>query len=182
VRLTAFECPNCGASDMVPGPDERLLCLYCGTSFGEIQRVCLECGHYNDVGVRHCAQCSAPLIRDCPACGADNWVQAEHCVECGRNLDVIGNMARRLQQTTQERLAQQQTGMAALKEREERASQERMAVFLEMERERQEGLARAAALQAQRDRQLLILLGVGLVAVVFVLVAAYLIGMAMRGG
>lgn len=182
MKLTAFECPNCGANEMITGQDERLYCLYCGSSFGDVQRLCLECGHYNEAGARHCAQCSAPLIRDCPACGADNWVQAEHCVECGRNLDVIGNMARRLQQTTQERLAQRQMGMAALKEREELASQERMAVFLEMERERQEALARAAALQAQRDRQLLILIGVGLVAVVLVLVAAYLIGMAMRGG
>ncbi|HSJ53046.1 MAG TPA: zinc ribbon domain-containing protein [Anaerolineae bacterium] len=173
MKLTAFECPNCGAKEMLPDPDDRLQCLYCGTSFGEVQRICLECGHYNEAGARHCGECSAPLIRDCPACGADNWVHAEHCTECGRNLDLIALMARRLQQTTQERLQQRGAAMVAIKEQEERASQARMAVFLEMERERQEELARAEALQAQRDRRhLLALGGVGL-AILFVMVIAF---------
>ncbi len=181
MKLTAFECPNCGAKEMLPGTDDHLLCLYCGTSFGEVQRICLECGHYNEAGARHCAECSAPLVRDCPACGADNWVRAEHCTECGRNLDIIGLMARRLQQTTQERLLQHQASMVAVKEQEERASQQRMAVFLEIERERQETLAQAEALQARRDRRLVVFLGVALVVFALVLAAAFLLSLAGGG-
>lgn len=182
MKLTTFECPSCGAKEMQPDAQERLLCLYCGASFGEARRICLECGHYNEEGARHCQDCSAPLSRACPACGAENWVLAEHCTDCGRHLDMIELMARRLQQTTQERLRQRQAGMVAIKEREEWASEQRMAVFLEMERERQEALARAEALQARRDRQMLLLGAVGLLGLALVLAAVLLLSLAGRGG
>lgn len=169
--LNVFECPNCGAKDMSPDRDDRLLCLYCGTSFGDVQRICLECGHYSEAGANYCQECSAPLTRVCPACGAENWIRAEHCTECGRNLDMIGLIAQRLRQTTQERLRERHAGMVAVKEAEERASQQRMAHFLEIERDRQQALAEEEALRARRDRQLVVLVAAGLATLVLLLVA-----------
>jgi hypothetical protein len=182
MRLTAFQCPNCGAKEMLTDAQDRLLCPYCGTSFGDVQRICFECGHFSEEGARQCQARSAPLVRDCPACGADNWVQADHCTECGRNLDLIGLMARRLQLSTQQRLQERQAAMADLKEDEEQASQRRMAVFLDMERDRQEALAQAAALRARRDKQILILVGVALGALVFVLVLAAILSIVAGSG
>ena len=182
MELTDFQCPNCGAKEMLPGDDRRLLCVYCGTSFGEVERICPKCGHYNDQDVRHCQECGGRLIRDCPACGADNWVLAEHCVECGRNLDLVEQMARRWQRTTQERLYERQAGMTALKEQEERASQQRMAVLLAAERERQGALARARAAQKARDRQLWTILVAAAALLVFVMVLVLVLSAVGGGG
>jgi ribosomal protein L40E len=170
MELAGFECPSCGAGEMVHGPDGHLVCVYCGTSFGEVTRICPRCGHYNAAGARHCAHCGTQILRDCPACGADNWTAAGHCVQCGRNLDLIEQLAHRWQQTTQQRLYARQAGMVALKAQEERASQQRMATFMEVERGRQEALARARAAQRERDRQLYLWLAVAAVAFLLLVV------------
>ena len=175
MRLSEFECPNCGANEMLEGENQQLLCVYCGTSFGQVTQICPKCGHYNEEGVRHCSECGSPILRDCPVCGWDNWVLADHCVQCGRNMDLIAQMAQRWQQTTQERLARQREGMVELKEQEERASQRRMAAFLEVEHRRQEALARARAAQEERDRQVYMLVGVAVVAFIVLLVLALLL-------
>jgi uncharacterized membrane protein YvbJ len=175
MRLKDFECPNCGAHDMETGTDLRLTCDFCGSIFGQVTRICPRCGHYHEEDVRHCAECGAAIVRDCPACGADNWTASDHCVQCGRNLDLIEQMARRWQKTTQERLYERMTAMSSLKEREARASQARMAPLLEAEQRRQEALAVAQAAQRQRDRQLLTWGAVMiLVFVVFVVIVAVL--------
>jgi hypothetical protein len=178
MQLTDFECPNCGANDMVQGPEHRLVCTFCGTSFGEVTRICPECGHYNEAGWRHCAECGTLLVRDCPACGTDNWVMAEHCVQCGRNLDIIEQMARRWQKTTQQRLYDQMGSMATLKEEEERASRDRMAALLEAERVRQEALTLARESQRVRERQMYALI----VAVVVVFVIIVLVTLLLTVG
>lgn len=170
MQLTDFECPNCGANDMVQGESRELACTFCGTSFGQVTRICPECGHYNEAEGRHCARCGTLLVRDCPACGADNWVLAEHCVQCGRNLDIIDQMARRWQKTTQQRLYDQMESMASLKDEEERASQDRMASLMEAERIRQEALALARASQRQRDRQMYNLVVAGIIGFVIIVV------------
>lgn len=175
MRLKDFECPNCGANEMVEGEDRRLICVFCGSSFGEVARICPRCGHYNESGVRHCAECGTQLIRDCPACGADNWTVADHCIRCGRNLDMIDQMARRWQQSTQQMLYERQTRMTALKEEEERASQERMATMMEAERRRQEALALAREAQKQRDQQIYMWIGVAVVAIVIIMVLVLLL-------
>ena len=173
--LTDFECPNCGGNEMEPTADGRLLCLYCGSSFGEVTRICPQCGHYNESGARHCTECGAQIVRECPACGADNWVLAEHCIHCGRNLDLIEQMTRRWQQTTEQRLYERQAGMAALKDEEERASQERMAPLLEAEQLRQEAIALARATQQKRDQQMYVVAAVGLVSFVVIVILAVLL-------
>ncbi len=75
-------------------------------------------------------------------------------------------MARRWQQTTEERLYERQHSMISLKAEEERASQERMAALVAAERIRQDALALARASQRQRDRQIYVVS----VAVLFVFV------------
>jgi hypothetical protein len=179
MALTDLECPNCGASELAPDQEQKLLCLFCGSSFGEVTRICPECGHYNDSGDRHCELCGTPIVRDCPACGADNWTLADHCVQCGRNLDLIDQMARRWQQSTQEWLHERQAVMASLKEEEERASQERLAALVEIERQRQQALAQARAMQKEQERRLYTILAV--VAAVFVLIVIVMILVSLIG-
>ena len=180
VALREFECPNCGGYEMEVTADGWLLCQYCGSSFGEVMRICPQCGHYNEDGARHCAECGAQLVRDCPACGADNWALAEHCVHCGRNLDLIEHMARRWQLTTQQRLDKQRASMTVLKAEEERASQERMAALMEADRIRQEAIALAQAAQRERDRRLYTATVVGL-AVFITLVILIVLWTSARG-
>ncbi len=175
MQLTDFECPNCGASEMVAGESRRLICVFCGSSFGEVARICPECGHYNEASVRHCSRCGTRLRRDCPACGADNWVLADHCVECGRNLDLIERMTQRWKQSTQQWLYEQRESMAALKETEEQASQQRMAALMEAEQLRQEAIALARESQHQRDRQLYTVMGVAIAIFVVIVVLALLL-------
>jgi hypothetical protein len=160
--------------------DDALTCLFCGSVFGELARICPRCGHHNAGEGRHCTECGARLVRDCPACGTGNWVLADHCAHCGRNLSVVEEVARRWQQTTQERLRERRATIAAVKEAEERASRRRMAPMMEAERQRQEALARAEAERRERDRQIYLFVVVGIVVVV-VLMIAVLIALAVVG-
>jgi hypothetical protein len=101
-------------------------------------------------------------------------------VQCGRNLDLIEQVTRRWQRTVQQRLYDRQAEMISLKEREERASQERMASLMEAERIRQEALVLARESQRQRDRQVYFVIGV--VFLVFVLVAVAVLLLSSSGG
>jgi len=175
MRLSSFECPNCGANEMVQAENQQLVCAFCGTSFGEVMRICPKCGYYNEAGAHHCAQCGMQIVRSCPACGADNWILADHCVQCGRNLDLIEQMVHRWQQTTEQRLHDRQAAMASLKEREERASQERMAALMEAERIRQEALALTRESQRKRERQMYVLAGVAILVFLILVVLTLLL-------
>jgi hypothetical protein len=85
---------------------------------------------------------------------------------------LIERMSRRWKQSTQQWLYEQRESMAALKEVEERASQQRMAALMEAERIRQEAIALARESQHQRDRQLYTMLGVAVVIFVIIVVLA----------
>jgi uncharacterized membrane protein YvbJ len=180
MSLAVFECPNCGAHEMETAPDERLICQFCGSSFGEATRICPTCGHYNEEDVRHCSECGSQVVRDCPACGADNWVLADHCVQCGRNMDLIEQIARRWQQTAEQRLHERRVAMVSLREREERASQGRMADFMEIEQRRQEALAVAQEAQRRSERQLYMIAGVTIAVFVIVMVLVVVLTSAAR--
>jgi len=174
MELYKIECPNCGAKELAPDENGYLVCTFCHSNFGEVTRVCPSCGSYNEEHVRFCAQCGSPLVRDCPVCGADNWVLAEHCVQCGRSLDLIEQIARRWQLTTQYRLQEWKGEVAQVKAQEQLASEERMATLMEAERIRQEALALARAAQHKRDQQIYVWLAV-IVAVFVIFVAVLLI-------
>lgn len=179
MKLTDLECENCGASAMVRGEDERLVCVFCGSSFGEVTRICPECGHYSEEGARRCSQCGSRIIRDCPTCGWDNWVLATHCVQCGRDMELIERMTDRWQRSARQRLEERRAGMNDLKDLEERASAERMSVLMEAERVRQEALALSRASQQERDRQVYLL--VGAFVVVFVVLVVVLLILSAGG-
>jgi hypothetical protein len=84
-------------------------------------------------------------------------------------------MVRRWQKTTQQQLYERQAAMPSLKEQEERASQERMAAFVEIERRRQEALAQARESRRQRDRQLFLVAGLAAVLLVVIAILALLL-------
>ncbi len=175
MKLTDLECENCGASEMVRGEDEQLVCVFCGSSFGEVTRICPECGHYSEEGARRCSQCGSRIIRDCPTCGWDNWVLATHCVQCGRDMGLIERMTDRWQRSARQRLEQRRAGMNDLKDLEERASAERMSVLMEAERVRQEALALSRASQQERDRQVYMLVGAAVVVFVVLVVVVLIL-------
>ena len=173
MQLTEFECANCGAAEMIKAADGQLVCTFCGSAFGAAIQICPKCGRYHEAGARHCANCGARIVRDCPACGADNWAVSEFCDQYGRNLDNIERMTQRWQKTTQDHLAERRAAAGALKESEERASQQRMAAMAEAERQRQEALARAEAERQARERRavLALMIAIGALFAVTVLVA-----------
>ena len=174
MELYKLECPNCGAKELAPDENGYLVCRFCDSSFGEVTRVCPNCGSYNEEQVRFCEQCGNPLIRDCPVCGADNWILAEHCIQCGRSLDLIEQMARRWQLTTQHRLQEWKGEIAQVKAAEEKASEGRMAAMMEAERIRQEALTLARATRRKQDRQIYTWLVI-IVAVFILLVVLFMI-------
>jgi hypothetical protein len=173
MELYKLECPSCGAKELALDENGYLVCTFCQSNFGEVTRVCPSCGSSNEEQVRFCERCGSPLIRDCPVCGADNWILAEHCVQCGRSLDLIEQIARRWQLTTQHRLQERKGEVAQVKAQEEKASEERMATLMEAERIRQDALALARATQRKRDQQIYVWLAI-LVAV-FVIIAVVLV-------
>jgi len=151
-------CPKCGASEVVLRKDQQLACSNCGTVLGEVSRLCPSCSHYNEDGLRHCSICGTELVRECSSCGADNWVLASYCSQCGRHLGLVERLARRWQQTTQQRLYERQASMGPLKEQEEWASQGRMASIMHLERLEPLGLGPTA--RGHGDRRLLRILAV----------------------
>jgi Double zinc ribbon len=170
MELYKLECPNCGAKELAADDNGYLVCAFCQSSFGEVTRVCPSCGTYHEGEVRFCEKCGGALIRDCPVCGADNWILADHCSQCGRSLDLIEQMARRWQLTTQTRLQEWKSDVAQVKAEEQKASEGRMAALMEAERVRQEAVALARATQRQRDQQIYLWLVIVLAAFVLVVV------------
>jgi predicted amidophosphoribosyltransferase len=180
MKLTGLECENCGASELERGEDQRLVCSFCGSWFGQVTRICPECGHYSEEGARRCSRCGSRIVRDCPTCGWDNWALATHCVQCGRDLELVERMVHRWQHSTRQRMEERRAGINELKDLEERASAERMSVLMEAERVRQEALALSRASQQERDRQVYMLLAAA--AVVFVVLVVVVLVLGAVGG
>jgi ribosomal protein S27AE len=171
-------CPKCGATEVVLRKDQELACSTCGSVLGHVSRLCSSCGHYNQDGLRQCSSCGTELVRECTSCGADNWVLATYCSQCGRNLGIIERLARRSQQTTQERLYQRKATMSSLKEREEWASQMRMSSIMDLERLQLESLAASPVTKEVGDQLLLRILAV-IAALLFI---AAVLGLLLTAG
>jgi hypothetical protein len=90
-------------------------------------------------------------------------------------MDMLERMSRRWQQTTQQHLADRRASMTVLKEQQERASQARMATFMEAERARQEAIAQAREAQRERDGQLLMIACVAIVVFVIIVILLLLL-------
>ena len=153
-------CPKCGATEVVLRKDQQLACSKCGSVLGHVSHLCPSCSHYNQDSQRQCSLCGTELVRECTSCGADNWVLATYCSQCGRNLGIIERLARRSQQTTQERLYQRKATMSSIKEREEWASQMRMSTIMDLERLQLESLAVTPVAEKASDQLLLRILAV----------------------
>ena len=171
-------CPKCGATEVVLRKDQQLACTQCGSVLGHVSRICPSCSHYNQDGRRQCSICGTELVRECTACGADNWVLATYCSQCGRNLGIIERLARRSQQTTQDRLYQRKATMTSLKEREEWASQMRMSSIMDLERLKLESLASASAAKEGSGQLILHILAV-IAALLFI---AAILGLLLTAG
>jgi Zn-finger nucleic acid-binding protein len=91
-RITAFNCPNCGAA---VAPDSTS-CIYCGSSIAV--RVCPSCFSSVSVGMTHCPHCGAEVSNSepgqtetfrCPCCEANlapisvGKHSLQICKECG---------------------------------------------------------------------------------------------------
>lgn len=171
-------CPKCGATEVVLRKDQQLACTKCGSVLGHVSRLCPSCSHYNQDGLRQCSLCGTELVRECTACGADNWVLATYCDQCGRNLGIIERLARRSQQTTQDRLYQRKATMSSLKEREEWASQIRMSSIMDLERLQLESLAATPLTKAGADQLILRILAI----VAALLFIAAVLGLLLTAG
>jgi hypothetical protein len=95
-------------------------------------------------------------------------------------LNVIEEMVRRWQVTTQQRLHEQRQVVRSIKKREEQASQARMAAIMEAERQRQAVLVAQREYQRQRDRQMLMIIGLVAVGFVMVVLLVLVVGAASR--
>jgi len=171
-------CPKCGATEVVLRKDQQLACIKCGSVLGHVSRLCPSCSHYNQDGLRYCSICGTELVRECTSCGADNWVLATYCSQCGRNLGIIERLARRSQQTTQDRLYQRKATMSSLKEREEWASQMRMSSIMDLERLQLASPAVTPAANETGDQILLRILAV----VAALLFIAAILGLLLTAG
>src|SRR5215813_4461382 len=54
---------------------------------------CPKCQHFNDVGAKFCAECSAPLTLTCSHCNQPILATAKFCSECGRPNSVSPSAA-----------------------------------------------------------------------------------------
>jgi len=93
-KITAFNCPNCGAAAAV----NSHACAYCGSSL--YTRVCAACFSAVSINMNHCPQCGASVAESqrgaeiknnikCPACDSTLEIQAGYdhplyaCPQCG---------------------------------------------------------------------------------------------------
>ena len=107
----------------------------------------------------------------CPACGADNEPGAEACANCGEPLSTVGRIFGHASKPSDPRwLSAARDRAQALKEEGVRGSEERMQVFLDIDRRRESAQAEAAARQRQRDAKLL--RGAAVTLVVFLVIVA----------
>jgi Zn-finger nucleic acid-binding protein len=81
-RITAFNCPNCGAASK---PDS-VLCSYCGSALSV--KICAGCFGAVSIGMKHCPHCGAEVAEEQPS-GQDSL----KCPRCENPLAkiLVGN-------------------------------------------------------------------------------------------
>lgn len=110
-----------------------------------------------DDGTIDCPNCGilqASRHKVCPACGHENIFNAENCIVCGEPLTIVSQiMIMQSDHNQPFRLKQVRSQASAIKEREERASQNRMEAFQEIDRRREQVLAEAQEAQKVYQRR-----------------------------
>ena len=124
-----MNCPKCSAPDLEVTDNGTIDCPNCGI---------LQTGRLNV----------------CPACGHENSLSAENCIVCDEPLTIVCQiMIMQSDHSQPFRLKQIRSQASAIKEREERASQQRMEAFQEIDRRREQALAEAQEAQKVHQRR-----------------------------
>lgn len=152
--IPEIKCPNCGHASFTPNRDGTLICDHCQTGY-------------------------ALPERECPSCGALNPLQARRCLVCGQELAIVDAMFTRLTRTTSDQLRRVREGGVSAKEKEDAASEERLAEMWAEENRRRQALAQA---RAERDRQERVMVTVALGVVAFVILVAIIVAIIATSG
>jgi len=149
-----IKCPNCGHTSFTPNQDGILICDHCQAGRSQPER-------------------------ECPSCGALNPLQARKCLACGQELAIVDAMFTRLTRTTSDQLRHVRESGVSAREREDAASEERLAKMWDEEDRRRQALAQA---RAERDRQERVMVTVALGVVAFVIVVAIIVAIIATSG
>jgi len=160
-------CPSCGAK-LRHTSEIEWACDHCGNLFSHGEGAyCPACKVLNPADARFCSRCGAHLIRRCPSCNHENPLSAEYCANCGVALDIVTVLMMRLEDREGESASRRAEEAAAVKEADQRYSEE---IRRDLERREQERLAELAALRAESQRQQRIISNVMIVAGVIVII------------
>lgn len=166
-ELAALHCAGCNAPALVDVGDGTVQCLYCNSIFAHPDRVCPKCGTVSDLDELDCPTCGHALRGLCPVCNAPNLVQASVCRRCGTPMDLLSSVAERAAMTASDFIYQRGAEADALKRREERSSQERLARMWEQDQERNRKLEAQRARQ-QRQEKLLATIAAGILIIIVI--------------
>jgi ribosomal protein S27AE len=113
----------------------------------------------DDEGNFDCGYCGTHFVTErteCPACGELNPKGADDCFNCGEPLSIVASVIDRQGSTGNPLwIRRLQSQVAALKESEARASEDRFEEFVEIDRRRKAAEEQAYARQKQTDRNIL---------------------------
>lgn len=131
MKIERLACPSCGGSlsgDFLP--NKKFECPSCGsalliTDLATDQTVlCPQCQTPNREDLRYCSNCGGSLKVDCILCHSPNRIDVVYCAHCGAHME----RARAKRQEMQEiRRRVQHERLEALREKEARQQQERIA-------------------------------------------------------
>jgi tRNA A37 threonylcarbamoyladenosine dehydratase len=169
MEYKSLKCPSCGGAEFEAVGESEFLCWYCGARMTLTTGQCPYCGFFNEAGAGFCANCGEDIAWECAICGRANPAGVRYCQGCGRNLDQAARIVRERLRTAAEWREKRALGVQEVREKEELASRQRMAVFQEKERLRQEATQRALAEQRARERKMLMIVS-GLIALLIVVV------------
>lgn len=141
-------CPACSAPELEFDGEATFECAYCGTTLVASQI-------------------------NCPACGTLNAQGADECSNCGEPLSIVASVLDRQGSLgTPLWVRRLRSQVADLKQREQQASDERMAAFQQIDQRRIAAEAAAQARQRAKDSNIIFY---GLVGVLVVILLAFVI-------
>ncbi|RMH00299.1 MAG: hypothetical protein D6706_04215 [Chloroflexi bacterium] len=150
-------CPNCtNVIELAAQHPDKIQCPTCEHQFLLTDHMCPVCFTYHAEKTVVCHACGKALNRLCRHCHTTNWSGDEICQNCGQHIDLITQISDYTQARPGSRLHEDSETIRKIKEQEQKASEERMAELLEIEKQRREEIYRRMAAQQKRERQLLL--------------------------